>query len=296
VAADAGSVPSLRELADRHRAAGVSVTDVDGPDLAGREPALAPGLAGGAYYPQDMQVQPMLAAAQLVRTASRDHGVAVVLGRAVTGIDHGADGQVTAVRTTAGRIATPAVVNAAGVWAADIARLAGVDLPVTPRRGFILVTQPLPALIRHKVYAADYMTAVASDTGELLTSAVIEGTRAGTVLIGSSRERVGFDGRVALPALRRLAAHAVRLFPVLGRARVLRAYHGFRPYSPDHLPLIGPDPRRPGLLHACGHEGAGVGLAPATGDLIAAMLTGAAPPVQAHPFRPSRFAGGEWNA
>ena len=218
------------------------------------------------------------------------------LGEAVTGFDRGDDGRITAVRTAAGRIPTPAVVNAAGVWAADVARLAGVDLPVAPRRGFILVTEPLPALIRHKVYAADYMTAVASDTGDLLTSAVIEGTRAGTVLVGSSRERVGFDRRVALPVLRRLAADAVRLFPVLARVRVLRTYHGFRPYSPDHVPLIGPDPRRPGLLHACGHEGAGIGLAPATGDLVAALLTGAAPPVDPHPFRPSRFVGGESDA
>ncbi|NDZ85553.1 FAD-binding oxidoreductase, partial [Streptomyces sp. SID10115] len=63
-----------------------------------------------------------------------------------------------------------------------------------------------------------------------------------------------------------------------------------RPYLPDHLPAIGPDPRLPGLLHACGHEGAGIGLAPATGALIAAVLTSNQLPLDATPFAPERFA------
>ena len=289
VASTAEALAALRDLGGRHRTEEVAVTDVAGAGLADYEPHLAPDLAGGAHYPQDMQVQPMLATAHLLRAAVLEHGVDVRFGETVTGIDRGGDGRVVGVRTSAGSIASPAVVNAAGVWAADVARLAGVDLPVLPRRGFILVTEPLPTLIRHKVYAADYMAAVASDSAGLQTSPVIEGTRSGTVLIGSSRERVGFDRTVALPVLRRLAADAIRLFPVLARAHVLRTYHGFRPYAPDHLPLIGPDPRRPGLLHACGHEGAGIGLAPATGDLVAALLTDAPPAVEPSPFAPSRL-------
>ena len=162
-------------------------------------------------------------------------------------------------------------------------------LPIQPRRGFILVTEPLPPIVRHKVYAAEYVANVASDASDLQTSAVVEGTRAGTILIGASRERVGFDRTLALPVLRRLAAQAVALFPILAGVHAIRAYRGFRPYSPDHLPVIGPDPRVPGLVHACGHEGAGIGLAPATGDLVAAAVTGAATVVDAAPFRPERF-------
>jgi glycine/D-amino acid oxidase-like deaminating enzyme len=130
---------------------------------------------------------------------------------------------------------------------------------------------------------------VISDDAGLQTSAVIEGTRAGTVLIGASRERVGFDTSYPLAVLRQLAAQAVALFPFLGEVSVLRAYRGFRPYTPDHNPVIGPDPRVPGLFHACGHEGAGIGLAPATGALITAQLTGERPELDPHPFRPERF-------
>ncbi|EFL36139.1 oxidoreductase [Streptomyces viridochromogenes DSM 40736] len=188
-----------------------------------------------------------------------------------------------------GDIHAPAVVNAAGPWGGEMAARAGVSLPVLPRRGFVLVTEPLPPRVRHKVYAADYVADVASDSAGLQTSPVVEGTPAGPVLIGASRERVGFDRTVSLPALRALAAGATRLFPFLAGVRAMRSYAGFRPYLPDHLPAIGPDPRAPGLLHACGHEGAGIGLATGTGHLIAQALTGRAPDLDLTPFRPDRF-------
>lgn len=158
-----------------------------------------------------------------------------------------------------------------------------------PRRGFVLVTEPLPRVVRHKVYAADYIADVASGSAALQSSAVVEGTPAGPVLIGATRERVGFDRALSGEALRRLAAQAAALFPLLAHVRVMRAYHGFRPYLPDHLPAIGPDPRVPGLFHACGHEGAGIGLAPATGLLITAVLCGERPPLDPAPFAPERF-------
>lgn len=85
------------------------------------------------------------------------------------------------------------------------------------------------------------------------------------------------------------AGQAVRLFPVLATVRAMRTYAGFRPYLPDHLSAIGPDPRRPGLLHACGHEGAGIGLAPATGQIAAALAAGDELPLDVRPFRPERF-------
>jgi glycine/D-amino acid oxidase-like deaminating enzyme len=165
-------------------------------------------------------------------------------------------------------------------------------VPVSPRRGFILVTEPLPPIIRHKVYSAGYVATVASSSPALQTSTVVEGTRSGPVLIGASRERVGYDSTLSVPVLRQLARGATQLFPVLAQVRTIRAYAGFRPYSPDHLPVIGVDPRIDGVVHACGHEGGGIGLAPATGEMVAELLTGGQTHVSAEPFSPARFAGG----
>jgi glycine/D-amino acid oxidase-like deaminating enzyme len=282
---------SLVRLAGEQSAHGVEHRTVAAEDLPAHEPHLARGLAGGVRYPQDAQVQPMLAAAHLIKLGARCRpgGVDLRTGVTVTGFLRDGD-RVTGVRTDQGDIPAGAVVNAAGTWSGEIAALAGLHLPVAPRRGFVLVTEPLPVpLVRHKVYTAAYVADVASDSAELQTSAVVEGTPAGTVLIGASRERVGFDRTVSLPALSRLARQAVALFPALAERRAIRAYCGFRPYCPDHLPVIGPDARAPGLYHACGHEGAGIGLAPVTGHLIARSLVGEPPVLDLAPFRPGRF-------
>ncbi|MBO4254847.1 NAD(P)/FAD-dependent oxidoreductase [Streptomyces griseorubiginosus] len=286
VATSPGGLTALERFAAGQRAAGVVAEPVAGDDLYALEPHLAPGLPGAVHYPQDSQVMPALAAAHLLRAS----GARLYTGRTVTDVLRRPDGTVLGVRTDRGDIHAPSLVNAAGTWGADIAALAGTTLPVLPRRGFVLVTEPLPRRVRHKVYAADYVADVASDSAALQTSPVVEGTAAGPVLIGASRERVGFDRSFSLPALRSLAAGATRLFPFLAEVRALRAYTGFRPYMPDHLPAIGPDPRVPGLYHACGHEGAGIGLSTGTGHLIAQLLTAKTPDLDLAPFRPDRFA------
>ncbi|MGR8008147.1 NAD(P)/FAD-dependent oxidoreductase [Streptomyces hypolithicus] len=289
VASDEARLGALAAFAAKQAAAGVTVREVPADRLHDFEPHLAPGLAGAFQYSQDAQVQPALAAAHLLRAARRD-GAQVRLGEEVTAVLIGPDGAVRGVRTARGEsLLAPAVVNAAGTWGGQLAGLAGVGLPVLPRRGFVLVTEPLPRVVRHKVYAADYVADVASGSAALQTSAVVEGTPSGPVLIGASRERVGFDRTLSTDALSRLAAQAAALFPMLADVRVMRAYHGFRPYLPDHLPAIGADARVPGFFHACGHEGAGIGLAPATGLLLAAAIRGEPPELDLAPFRPDRF-------
>jgi glycine/D-amino acid oxidase-like deaminating enzyme len=285
VASSPGSLAALERFAAQQRAVGVVAEPVGGDALYDLEPHLAPGLAGAVHYPQDCQVMPALAAAHLLRAS----GARLLTGRTVTEVLRTPDGAVRGVRTGRGDIHAPAVVNAAGTWGSELAALAGTALPVLPRRGFVLVTEPLPRMVHHKVYAADYVADVASDSAALQTSPVVEGTAAGPILIGASRERVGFDRTFSLPPVRALAAGATLLFPFLSDVRALRAYLGFRPYMPDHLPAIGPDPRAPGLYHACGHEGAGIGLATGTGHLIAQALTAKTPDLDLTPFRPDRF-------
>lgn len=278
---------ALARLAEGQRAAGVEVELLDGRGLRALEPELAPDLEVGAHYPQDAQVQPVLASSALL-AAARALGARVVAGAEVTALERDGDGRIAAVVTTRGRIAARHVVVAAGPWSPEVARLAGSDLAVRPRKGHLLVTEPLPRLVHHKVYEADYVDTLVADTAEVQTSAVVEGTASGTILLGSSRELVGFDPSVDLDVVRRIAAKAVRLFPVLARASLLRVYVGFRPWVPDHLPIIGADPNVTGLWHATGHEGAGIGLAPGTGLAIAALIAGGAPPVDLAPFTADR--------
>jgi glycine/D-amino acid oxidase-like deaminating enzyme len=284
----AAALAGLTALADDQRAAGVEVEPVDAADLRSIEPNLADGLAGGAYYPQDLQVQPMLAAAHLLKLA-RARGARVLPGHEVIRMADGADARVTGVVTPRGKISASTIVNAAGTWGGEVAAMAGARIPIMPRRGFLLVTEPLPRVIRHKVYDSEYVANVGSSAEGLEISTVVEGTASGPVLIGASRERVGFEAPISWAVLGRLAQRAVTLFPFLAGVRAVRAYRGYRPYCPDHLPVIGPDPRAPGLMHACGHEGAGIGLAPATGRLIAQAITGTVTDIPLADFAPLRF-------
>jgi len=296
VATGEDALAGLRAFAGAQAAAGVDCVPVSGDELSGYEPHLAPGLPGGVFYPADQQVQPVRAAAALLR-AARAFGAEVHSDADVVGVRLDAGGAVRAVRAQGGdgEIDLPAdvVINAAGTWGGEVSRRLGAPVPVLPRRGFILVTEPLPRVVRHKVYTADYVANVASGDAGLETSVVVEGTRGGTVLIGASRERVGFDASVRYDVVRLLAAQAVRLFPMLADVSLMRVYRGFRPYCPDHLPVIGPDPRVPGVWHACGHEGAGIGLAPATGALVADLLGGRTTRVAPDPFSPTRFAASD---
>jgi glycine/D-amino acid oxidase-like deaminating enzyme len=229
----------------------------------------------------------MLAAAQIMR-AVKKRGGAFIQGENVKSINV-KSGKVVGLTTEKNTYACPIVINATGTWAGEIAKMAGSYLPIMPRRGFILVTAPAPKIVHHKVYDADYVANVASSDADLQSSAVVEGTESGTILIGASRERVGFKSDLDVAVLRQLARQAISLFPVLSNIALLRAYRGFRPYAPDHLPVIGEDANVKGLWHAAGHEGAGIGLAPATGELITAQITSTKTFMDPTPFSPKRF-------
>jgi glycine/D-amino acid oxidase-like deaminating enzyme len=193
----------------------------------------------------------------------------------VAGIRQGTDGRAIAVVTPQGDVAAGAIVLAAGVWSNEIARTAGIELPVQPRKGHILVTARVPGLITHPLLEGSYSASVHTAAEALQVALVAEMTAGGTMLLGSSREFAGFDRSVSVPALAHMSA--------------IRSYAGLRPWSPDHLPLVGPVAAVPGLYLATGHEGAGIGLAPVTGHILSEMLIDGQMPDYATAVRPDRF-------
>ena len=256
---------------------GIASTVLDREDLLGAEPNLDPGLLGGIHYPQDAQVMP-IQASQALAFAVEDLGGTIRTGMTVTGLSRRGEG--VAVHTGGGDVLADQVVNATGPWARDVARSLGGDVSVFPRRGLLLVTERMPpGTVRHKVYDGRYVEAVGSGEAAAQIAPVIESTQAGTILVGSTREAVGWDRSIPWALVGRLAAEAASLFPVLADALVLRTYQGFRPATPDHLPMIGPDAEVEGLFHHTGHEGAGIGLALGSAELLAhALLDGRVDP------------------
>ncbi|OKK00541.1 NAD(P)/FAD-dependent oxidoreductase [Amycolatopsis sp. CB00013] len=267
---------------------GVRAEPLSHKELADAEPALTRDVTAAFHYPEDAQVQPAGAALALLGSALR-HGAQLRFDTEVVGATvH--NGRITGVRVFGDVIEADVVVNAAGPWAGQVSARLGAPIAVRPRRGEVLVTTPMPGVVRHKVYDADYVGAVGADSGELQTSAVVESTWGGTVLIGSSRRRVEFDDTIRPEVLSAIAVKALRLFPSLADVAIMRAYGGFRPYVDDHLPVLGEDPRLGNLWHATGHEGAGIGLSVGTARLLRELLTGTEPAMPVGEFTVDRSA------
>jgi sarcosine oxidase subunit beta len=154
----------------------------------------------------------------------------------------------------------------------------GYEPPIIPRRGQILVTELLaPGTVRHLLVCACYLTA--KHHPELLdmnkpqhrfgVGLIVAQTKTGGLLLGSTREFVGFDRGTTLEGMRAVADHICQLVPRLRMVNIVRTYAGLRPRTPDGMPILGPVEKLPGLIMAAGHEGDGIALAPITGEMIA---------------------------
>jgi D-hydroxyproline dehydrogenase subunit beta len=267
-----------RELAERFPGARVTpkgslvMTHSDG---SGRREVLEPELASGTvvvHEPDDLQVD----AAGLTRAFA---ALVTVRGDAdVVGVSPG----VVALRTGE-RLSCKHVVIATGAWAAEL-----TGLPVEPRKGQLVAMAAPRNLIRHKLIEDTYRDIAAGRDPDLAIATVIEQTLDGDeVLVGSSRERVGFDTTVREDVTHAMVERAATFIPTLRDLTILRAWCGLRPWLPDGLPAIGIIGE--GLWVTTGHEGSGVGLGPISGLLLAQLLTGEVPIVHPVPFDPLRF-------
>jgi D-hydroxyproline dehydrogenase subunit beta len=271
---------------ERLRAAGVQGAVIDLDEVGAREPELTGELAGASFFPADLQCAPRAIARALAGTLPRVHTGLEVQGVAIEG------DRVTGLRTSDGLLACDAAVIAAGPWSRALAEAAGVALPLEPRKGQLVrltASTRDERFIRHKVVEAGYLGSVASVDAGLQVTTVLETTWEGDVLVGSSRERRGFDLSVDDAVSDAMLEQGFALMPGLRALRRDAAWAGLRPWLPDHLPAIGPSGAVVGLWLATGHEGSGVALGPVTGRLVAQLYAGEPPIVGPGPFSPDRF-------
>ncbi len=273
---------------ERLRVAGVDARLLDVGEVRTLEPRLTGSVHGATFVPTDLQCDPQAIAQGLVRLAA-ERGCDVRTHTEVEAIEPGAG-----VRLAGGeRLRARAVVLAAGPWSAALAATAGLMLPVEPRKGQLIrlrLPRPDPTFLRRKVVDGSYLLALRSPEATRQISTVVETTWDGHVIVGSSRERSGFDTSVDGDLACAFQAHAATLVPSLEGLARDRTWIGFRPWLPDHLPAIGPSRRVPGLWVGTGHEGSGVALGPITGRVLAQAIAGEPPDAELGPFDPDRFA------
>jgi sarcosine oxidase subunit beta len=218
---------------------------------------------------------------------ARRHGAAVRTGVEVVGLDAGPDGGTT-VRTTAGDVSTGAVVCAAGAWSRAVGAMAGVDLPVTPLRRQILVTEPLPDDVAAALPASMPMTIDAATTFYLHR----EGPG---VLLGMSwtGEQPGFRDDLDDAWLPELTEAIERRAPALLDVGVATGWAGLYEVTPDHNALLGEATTEVGrFLYATGFSGHGFLQGPAVGEILRDLYLGREPFVDVTPLSAGRFTAG----
>lgn len=277
VAEDAAQMDAVQQKHRLYSEHGISSTILDAPALASHEPQLRGGLAGGLRVPGDAVVYPPAAALWLLADA-RAHGAVVREHCRVDEI------LPRGVRCGADSIEADAVINAAGAQASQLTP----GLPILPRKGHLAITDRAPGFCHHQLVELGYLTSAHTMNSESVAFNVQP--RATTqLLIGSSRELVGWDASTNRPLLARMLERAVAFMPSLADLTIIRTWTGFRPATPDKLPLIGAWDAVPGLWLAGGHEGLGITTSLATARLLADAILGRRSSIDASPYAPSRL-------
>jgi len=280
---------ALRSIRPLQRGLGVPVEEIGPEDVRRLNPAVnMEGIVGGSFCPIDGFIRPLAILNGYVEAAKR-LGVRFEYGVEATGfsVAKRLPGQVMSVETTAGSISTRHAVNAAGAWAGELGRLAGVEIPITPLRRQVAPTEPTSALPEEMP-----MTIFLEDGFHLRV-------RDGRVLLlwpQPSTSADPFDAEFDAGWLPGLLARAHQRIPCLRDVPVDRAgcWAGLYEMSPDKHALLGRAPRLENLWLINGSSGHGVMHSPALGQLVAEMiLDGEVKTIDVHALRPSRFAEGE---
>ena len=281
IAGDATQLELARTKLQVYRDAGVAAELVSGRELAEREPNLRPDLAGALRVPHDAVLYPPAAASWLLAQAAA-RGAELREGVTVTRVSS------RAVHTMDGELSADLVIFAGGAYVTELVP----ELPVLPRRGHLVVTDRYPRFCTHQLVELGYLASAHTMDGASVAFNV-QPRATGQMLIGSSRELAGWDAAPNRDIVRQMVDRAISFMPALSGVSVLRVWTGFRPATPDALPLIGPWPALDGVWIAAGHEGLGITTSLATGQLIADLLAGRPPAIDPHPYVPDRVRVGD---
>jgi D-amino-acid dehydrogenase len=243
---------------------------LSGDEARALEPALAPTIAGALFHAGEAHCDPGVYVAALL-DAARERGAEVRRGVEVLRLRHGR------LDTTAGPLHAGAIVLAAGTWTRQLARDAGVHVPLEGAKGYHIEITGGPLRAGIPIYMEE--------------ARVIATPLDGRLRLAGTLELAGLDMSVDPVRLDALGKAARRTLTLAPDSRLVGVWRGLRPCTPDGLPAIGRAPGAENLYLATGHAMLGITLAPATAEIVASQLDGTRPAHDPEPFDPSRFAG-----
>ena len=284
----------LEAMATEQRKSGVDIRMITAEEACTIEPNLNPDIYGALWSPTGGKVNPLAMTFGYARAAKKLGAVYLTETSVTDIIIEG--GRAVGVNTPAGEFRADCIVNAAGAWAGKVAALAGLDMPIKPRKGQLMITEPIGPFLKATVQCALYNvikfrpeTIKDPTVLKIGASLSIEQQESGGLIIGGTREFADYEEENTFEAVETIIRRAVRFFPALKDVSIIRCFSGFRPYTPDGLSLMGEVRTLPGFYMAAGHEGDGIALAPITGRLMAEMIAEGKTSYDITPFSPNRF-------
>lgn len=284
----------LSAIVEEQVKSGVDIRMISAEEARKIEPQLSEDIYGALYSPTGGKINPLKLTMAFTHAAKR-LGAEYKYQTEVTGfiIENGV---CLGVRTKDEEFYADAVVNCCGAWAGEVAALAGLDLPIKPRKGQLAVTEPIAPFMTATLQCARYNvikfrpeTIKDENVLKLGQSLSIEQQEEGGLIIGGTREFADFEGENTFVAIDAMMKRAARFFPALRNVSVIRFFSGFRPYTPDGMPLLGPVKTLDHFYMAAGHEGDGIALSPVTGKLMAEYIVDGKPSYDISDFSPNRF-------
>lgn len=234
-------------------------------------------LKGGTFGPEDGYADPYLAAMGFANSA-RKFGVRIEEKTKVTGISI-ESGRVQGVETAKGSISAPAVVNVAGPWGGEVARMAGADLPVKPFRRQVFMTKSFDAIPKPVPMIIDQDVTF-----------YFRGEEPGIIMgMSNPDEPSSFNLNVDRDFLEKVIEAAVHRAPILEKAEILRGWGGLYTITPDDNPIIGEAPGVEGLFSAIGFSGHGFQQAPEVGLILSQLIIDGHTNFDLKPFSYNRF-------
>ncbi len=271
---------------ETQRQFGVPVEVLTPEEIRARWPYLkVSDVQGGTFCAEDGYADPYLVAMGFAR-AARELGVRIEELTRVTSLQL-EGGRVSGVLTSRGVIQAPVVLVAAGPWAAEVGRMAGIDLPVLPYRRQAFMTRPFDLFLKPVPMIIDQDATF-----------YFRGADPGLIMgMSDPEEPPGFHLQTDREFMERVVEAAVHRAPQLENARLLRGWAGLYEVTPDDNPIIGPILSRPGIFCAVGFSGHGFQHGPAVGQIISQLMIEGTSDFDLEPFSYDRFArsrsGGE---
>jgi D-amino-acid dehydrogenase len=257
-------------------ASGVPLRVLDDGELAALEPGVDFAVHGALYNAEGAAVHTPAFVVELARLLT-DQGVEIHPYTEVLDFDSSGD-RVERVRTTRGDFRAAETVLAAGSWTPSCARQLGIRLELQPVKGYS-VTVRMPANAPQRPVLLGEPTVAMAPLG-------------GRLRVAGGLELAGLDATFSRSRVDRLIGTVREFLPGLELTETVEAWRGFRPCTPDSIPLLGRVAPYRNLTVACGYGTIGMGLAPAAGEVVASIVAGEPAELDLAPFRVDRFGGG----